>query len=71
MIILLAIYLIFLVAYIIFNIYAILKVSSMRSTGDSTGSILLIYIFIISLLILVSLIIMAGLDWHAKFNFMI
>jgi hypothetical protein len=68
MTILLFFYLIFLAAYIIFNIYAVFKVSSMRAAGDSTGLSIFIYILTISFLILVSLILIAGLDWKMKFN---
>lgn len=69
MIILLVLYFIFLVVYIGFNVYAILKVWSMRLENDHTQTMLVIYMTIISVIILISLIMITGLSWSTKFNF--
>ena len=68
MIILLIFYLIFLLAYVAFNIYAILKVYSMRANADNTSVVLGFYIFIISAIILISSIWISGLDWSTNFG---
>lgn len=60
---LLMIYFIFLGVYIIFNVYAILKVLSLRISGDQTKEMLIIYMAVVSFLILISLIIISGLSW--------
>ena len=62
----LVIYFIFLFLYVAFNIYAILRILSMRIKGDKTKEVAVIYMAIISFLILISLIMISGLDWSIK-----
>lgn len=61
-------YFIFLAIYIIFNIYAILRVKSIRIEGDQTSVAIAVYITIISAIILISLLLMSGLNWSNSFN---
>jgi hypothetical protein len=65
---LLIFYFIFLVAFVAFNIYAIIRVWSLKLTNDNTQLILVTYMIIISSLILISLIIISGLDWSLTFK---
>ena len=65
MIFLLIFYFVFLLLYIIFNIYSILKVRTLRLRNDQTQPFLVVYIVIISFIIFISLIVIAGLDWSA------
>jgi len=61
-------YFIFLVVYIIFNVYAILRVKSIRIEGDRTSVAISVYVSTIVVVILVSLLLMSGLDWSNNFN---
>lgn len=61
-------YFIFLVVYIIFNIYAILRVKSIRIEGDHTATAIAVYITVIGAIILISLLFMSGLDWSNNLN---
>ncbi len=66
--ILLIIYFIFLFCYIIFNVYAILRVRSMRLEGDKTNTFLAIYSIVLVIIILISLITILGLNWSTNLN---
>ena len=70
MIILLVLYIIFLVIYIAFNIYGIFRVWSMRIDGDATARIIIIYLFVISAIIFISLTAIATLNWSTNLNFL-
>lgn len=61
-------YFVFMVVYIIFNIYAVLRVRSIRIEGDHTPTAIAVYITIIGALILISLLLMSGLDWSNNFK---
>jgi len=56
-------YFIFLIAYIAFNIYAAFKIWSMRLNHDATQLVLTSYLIIIGTIIVISLIIISGLNW--------
>jgi len=69
MIILLILYFIFLVAYLIFNIYAMFRVWSIRNRGDGSRAAILIYMAIVGMIIFISLIMLTGLNWPNNFKF--
>ncbi len=68
MYILLIIWFIFLFFYIIFNVYGLYRVSSMRIKGDATGTAILVYIGLILAVILISVFLFSILDWGTSFN---
>lgn len=70
MIILLILYFLFLIIYLAFNIYGILRIWAMRIKGDRTELMIIIYLFIISTIILISLLLILGLDWSTDFTWL-
>jgi hypothetical protein len=68
MVIILGIYLLFLLAYIIFNTYAVYRVLSMKMVNDSTTVIAVIYILVITIIIIVSILLISLLDWSQGFG---
>ncbi len=63
MYIFLIIWFLFIFAYMIFNIYGIYRVMAMRIKGDSVAFAVLIYLIVMFVIIAVSIIIIANLDW--------
>ena len=63
MYILLIIWFIFLFVYIIFNVYGLYRVISMRIKGDITLLATLIYVIAMAVIIFISISIMGTLDW--------
>ena len=63
MFIFLILYFIFLFAYIIFNVYSILRVWSLRLKGDKTQLVILTYLVIMAGLIVVSILLISSLKW--------
>lgn len=63
MYIFLILYFIFLLCYIAFNAYGIIRVNAMRVKGDATGTALLIYILAMVIIILISVIVLSRLAW--------
>ncbi|MGA2666824.1 MAG: hypothetical protein ABSE91_01880 [Patescibacteria group bacterium] len=59
----LIIWLIFLFAYVAFNIYGVFKVYQMHIKGDLTRVAILIYLLIIFIIIAVSLAFISRLNW--------
>jgi len=70
MAILLVLYFIFLLVYIAFNVYGIFRIWSLRIKGDQTIRIIILYLFVISVIILVSLIAIGTLNWSSNFTFL-
>lgn len=67
MYIFLIIWLLFLFAYIIFNVYGLLRIITMRFKGDAVGLIVLIYIIIMFIIISISILTISRLDWSKNF----
>lgn len=63
MYIFLIIWFLFLFIYIIFNVYGLYRVMSMRIKGDIIPLAILIYLIAIFLVISVSIILISNLDW--------
>jgi len=59
----LIIWFLFLFVYMIFNIYGIYRIMAMRIKGDRVAFAVLIYLMAMFLIIAVSIIIIAHLDW--------
>jgi len=67
--ILLLFYFIFLLVYIIFNVYAIIRIWALRMPGDMTAGALLAYTVVIVSLITLTLLIITFLKWNGGFQF--
>jgi len=67
MIILLIAFLLFLFVYIIFNVYAIIRVWAMRLPGDRTHIVLIFYMVVLTFVISLSLFIISTLNWKSNF----
>jgi len=65
MLIFLILYFIFLFAYIIFNVYSILRVWSLKLPNDRTSLSILIYLIVMAVLIVTSIILVSSLNWGA------
>lgn len=63
MYIFLIIWAVFILAYIIFNIYGLSQVMVKRFKGDAIGLAVLVYLIIIFLIIFISILIISNLDW--------
>jgi len=68
MYIFLIIWSVFVLAYIIFNIYGLSQVIVKRFKGDAIGLAVLVYLIIIFLIIFISLLIISRLDWGRPIN---
>lgn len=67
--ILLLIYFIFLLAYLIFNVYAIIRIWALRMPNDMTSTGVIVYTIVIGMLITISLLIITFLTWNGNFKF--
>lgn len=63
MTILLIIYILFLLAYMVFNAYVIFRVNKMRLKGDLTNRGMFVYFISIAVVLAISLIFMSTLNW--------
>lgn len=63
MYIFLIIWLLFVFAYVIFNVYGIYRVMAMRIKGDVIPLAVLIYLIVISAVIVITLVFIGNLDW--------
>jgi len=63
MYIFLIIWLLFVFAYVIFNVYGIYRIMAMRIKGDSVIFAVLVYLIVMFVIIAISIIIIANLDW--------
>jgi len=63
MYIFLILWLVFLFAYLIFNVYGLIHVMAKRFRGDAVGLVMLIYIVAMLVIIFGSISIISNLDW--------
>lgn len=68
MYIFLIIWFLFILVYIVFNIYGISRVQAMRIKGDTSGLIILIYLITIFIILGISITIISHLNWTASLS---
>jgi len=68
MIILLIIYFLFLLAYVIFNAYAVIRVWSLKLPHDMTPLTVLIYLIVMAVIVTFSLVFISNLNWQSSFG---
>jgi len=63
MYILLIIWILFVIAYLGFNLYGLTRVQAMRIKGDIVPLAILVYLIVIFVIIAVSILLILNLDW--------
>ena len=64
----LVIYFLFLLVYLAYNTYGIIRIVSMRIKGDATGLAVMLYLVAIGIVIFLTLTFIMTLDWSFKLN---